>query len=470
VVSKLTERGKLLAEADPRIAPANTSRFAPYSGIGKVRLPTELSQKMLTPQEPLLPTVVDDSPLELVQPAVSKRKITLLCPPLVNTDWTICISYLECPGTRARTLVRCVAVMSTLASGDAVSVEVMSLPDTLREPDVWKGEGPRSACVAKSIWSTATLRSRASRECRRILGHKLDVNVVLRNAFRNRVRGDDYLGLDKPHAEETHAQFPLIRDYKSFKANRLTLRVGAAGQFAVTQTADLELEGISMDVAEPKVTEDVLAVAQAHVARAGRPAQRGELGGFLVHELDGTPTRGLQTPKLDFVGSGSSLPRRARTPGSRHVLPKGDVGGPAPPAVECTWYPRDRSCLPTVGFRRAPQKCPCSSKKEPERGRIPVKTALDTTPSDIEADKVQLSGIPFIRLPYGIASMVATTGGVDVPAVFQKGADSDPSVTLVDSDAGTESAISDLLWDALSTTSRESTDVAGFVGTAFRLR
>jgi PAS domain-containing protein len=282
----LSEGGELLAKADASF-PRERAKIFASQPPGEFRLPADLSERVLTRQE----TVVRHDGWKgsaLIDPAECPpgRDINVLCLPVIHQAQTIGVLYLESSREQEIFTPRCVSVMSILASQAAASFESAQLFEALRETNMWMSKGQQIGRMGSYRWNTRTLLSRASRECYRIFDISLDVNPVPFEVFRDRVHPDDLPALERALAEAVSTKSPFGHEYRIVHQDGTTLRVVAVGQFDLSPSGDVELEGIITDVTERRASEQALADARAELVRAAGLASLGELAGSIIHEVN----------------------------------------------------------------------------------------------------------------------------------------------------------------------------------------
>jgi GAF domain-containing protein len=208
----LSEEGELLAKADASFAREKTKFFVSQPSARQLRLPPDLSERVLSRQE----TVVRQHSWKgsaLIDAAECQpgSNIAQLCLPLIHQERTIGILYLE--SERKETFTpRCVSVMSMLASQAAVAFESAKLFEALRETNMWMVKGQQIGRMGSYRWNTRTLLSRASRECYRIFDIDLDVNPVPFEVFQSRVHADDFPDLERALAEAISTKSPFSHE------------------------------------------------------------------------------------------------------------------------------------------------------------------------------------------------------------------------------------------------------------------
>src|SRR5215813_7795708 len=151
---------------------------------------------------------------------------------------------------------------------------------------MWMVRGQEIGRMGSYRWNTRTLLSRASRECYRIFDIDLEINPVPFEVFRNRIHPDDLPGLESALTEAVSTRSPFSHEYRVVHRDATALQVIAVGQFDVSPSGDVELEGIITDVTERKAAEQALADIRSELTRAVRLASVGELAGSIIHEIN----------------------------------------------------------------------------------------------------------------------------------------------------------------------------------------
>jgi signal transduction histidine kinase len=452
----LSEGGERLAKADAGFPRERVKVFASHPPVGEFRLPADLSERVLTRQE----TVVrhDSSKSSaLIDPAECARgpDIALLCLPLIHQERTIGILYLESEHQPQTFTPRCVSVMSMLASQAAVSFESAQLFEALRETNMWMVRGQQIGRLGGYRWNTRTLLSRASRECYRIFDINLDVNPVPFEVFRDRIHPDDFPALEQALADAVSTKSPFSQEYRVVHDDGTTLHVVAVGQFDLSPSGDVELEGIIIDVTERKVAEQALTDARAELARTARLASLGELAGSIVHEIN-QPLTGIITSAeacLRWLARDPAEPGEARKSAMR-VIEQGRQASNVVTALKS--LVRDAQLrFVDVQINDAVEEVLLLSKRELERAAITLRTNFDTSMPKIEADRVQLQQVVLNLVRNAIDAMIGVDGRARVLTASSKVVDGHASVTIADTGAGIDSASTERLFEALYTTKGE---------------
>jgi signal transduction histidine kinase len=452
----LSEGGELLAKADASFPRERAKVFASQPSVAEFQLPEDLRERVVTRQE----TVVRNdsrkaSALIDSTECPSGPDISILCLPLIHQEQTIGVLYLESERERATFTPRCLSVMSMLASQAAVSFESVQLFEALRETNMWMVKGQQIGRMGSYRWNTRTLLSRASRECYRIFDISQDVNPVPFEVFRARVHPDDLPALEVALGEAVSTKSPFRHEYRVVHEDGTTLRVVAVGQFDVSPSGDIELEGIITDVTERKASEQALSDVRAELAQATRLASLGELAGSIIHEVN--------QPLTAIVASAEACLRwLAREPVEADEARK---------SAMCVIEQVRRATKVVSGLRslvRDPQpqfadvhinavieEVLLLTKRELERAGVAHKTDFDASMPSIEADRVQLQQVVLNLVRNAIEAMADVNAGTRVLGVSSKVADGYASVSVADTGVGIDPASSELLFAALYTTKPE---------------
>jgi signal transduction histidine kinase len=450
----LSKGGELLAKADASFPREKAKVFASQPPVGEFRLPPDLSERVLTRQE----TVVDSSRRSaLIDPAecAPGRDIALLCLPLIHQERTIGVLYLESERQQETFTPRCVSVMSMLASQAAVSFESAQLFEALRETNMWMVKGQQIGRMGSYRWNTRTLLSRASRECYRIFDINLDVNPIPFEVFKDRVHPEDFPALERALAETVSNRSPFSHEYRVVHKDGTTLHVVAVGQFDLSPSGDVELEGIIADVTERKAAEQALTDARAELARTARLASLGELAGSIVHEVN-QPLAGIITSAeacLRWLARAPAELDEARKSAMR-VIEQGYRASNVVAGLKS--LVRDAQLrFADVQINDAVQEVLLLSKRELERAGVTLRTDFDTSMPTIEADRVQLQQVVLNLVRNAIDAMTGVTERAGVLTASSKVADGHASVTIADTGVGIDPASRVRLFEALYTTKGE---------------
>jgi signal transduction histidine kinase len=452
----LREGGELLAKADATFPRERARVFASQPSVAEFQLPQDIGERVLMRQE----TVIKDDGRKgsaLIDPAECPTgpDITVLCVPLIHQEQTIGVLYLESESEQALFTPRCISVMSMLASQAAVSFESAQLFEALRETNMWMIRGQQLGRMGSYRWNTRTLLSRASRECYRIFDISLDINPVPFELFRARVHADDLPALERALTEAVSTKSPFGHEYRVVHEDGTTLQVIAVGQFDVSPSGDVELEGIITDVTERKASEQALTDARVELARATRLASLGELAGSIIHEIN--------QPLTAIVASAQACLRwLAREPA--------EVAEARKSAVRVVEQSR-RATKVVSGLRSLVRDEPLQfadvrinetieevlllSKRELERAGVALKTDFDASMPIIEADRVQLQQVVLNLVRNAIEAMADVDGAARLLDVSSKVADGHASVSIADTGMGVDPASSEHLFAALYTTKSE---------------
>jgi signal transduction histidine kinase len=452
----LSEGAELLAKADASFPRERAKFLASQPPVGDFRLPTDLSERVLTCQE----TVVRQHSWKgsaLVDPAECPpgRNITQLCLPLIHQERTIGVLYLESEREQEAFTPRCVSVMSMLASQAAVSFESAQLFEALRETNMWMVKGQQIGRMGSYRWNTRTLLSRASRECYRIFDINLDVNPVPFEVFKDRIHPDDFPSLERALAEAVSTKSPFSHEYRVVHKDGAMLRVVAVGQFDLGPTGDIELEGIIADITERKAAEQALTDARGELARTARLASLGELAGSIIHEVNQPLTGIIASAEacLRWLARDPAEPGEARKSATR-VIEQGRRATNVVAGLRS--LVRDaQPHLADVEINAAVEEVLLLSKREFERAGITLRTDFDRSLPNVEGDRVQLQQVVLNLVRNAIDAMTGVNARARVLTASSKIADGHVSVAIADTGVGIDRANSERLFDALYTTKGE---------------
>ncbi len=317
---------------------------------------------------------------------------------------------------------------------------------------MWMVKGQQIGRMGSYRWNTRTLLSRASRECYRIFDISLDINPVPFEVFRNRVHPDDLPALERALAAAVSSKSPFNHEYRVVHEDGTLLDVIAVGQFDVSPSGDVELEGIITDVTEQKAAEQALTDAREKLARAARLAALGELAGSIIHEVN-QPLTGIITSAeacLRWLARDPADPGEARKSAMRII----DQGRRASNIIAgLRSLVRDAQIqLADIQINETVEEVILLSNRELERARITLRTGLDASMPKIAADRVQLQQVVLNLVRNAIDSMAGVNGGERILTASSKVADGRASVTIADTGAGIDPAIRERLFDPLFTT------------------
>src|SRR5215469_7388828 len=452
----LSEGGELLAKADASFPRERTKVFASHPPFAEFRLSADLNQRVLTRHE----TVVKHDSWKgsfLIDPTGCPPApgITLLCLPLIHQERTIGVLYLESAPEQNTFTPRCIWMMSMLASQAAVSFESAQLFDALRETNMWMVKGQQIGRMGSYRWNTRTLLSRASRECYRIFDISLDINPVPFEVFRDRVHPDDFPALEHALEEAVNTKSAFGHEYRVVHKDGTTLHVVAVGQFDLSPSGDVELEGIIADVTERKTAEQALTDARAELARTARLASLGELAGSIVHEVN-QPLTGIITSAeacLRWLARDPVAPGEARKSAMR-VIEQGHRASNVVTGLRS--LVRDAQLqFADVQINDAVEEVLLLSKRELERAGVTLRTDFDTSMPKIEADRVQLQQVGLNLVRNAIDAMVTANAGARVLSASSKITDGHASIAIGDTGTGIDPTSRERLFDALYTTKGE---------------
>jgi signal transduction histidine kinase len=452
----LSEGGERLTKADASFPRERTKVFASHPPVPEFRLSADLSQSVLTRQE----TVVQHDSWKgsaLIDPAGRPPgpNIALLCLPLIHQERTIGVLYLESEREQKTLTPRCVSVMRMLASQAAVSFESAQLFEALRETNMWMVKGQQLGRMGSYRWNTRTLLSRASRECYRIFGISLDINPVPFEVFRDRIHPDDFPALERALEEAVNTKSAFGHEYRVVHEDGTTLHVVAVGQFDLSPSGDVELEGIITDVTERKIAEQALTDARAELARTARLASLGELAGSIVHEIKQPLTGIIASAEacLRWLARDPAEPGEARKSAMR-VIEQGYRASDVVTGLSSLARGAQLQ-FADVQINDAVEEVLLLSKRELELAGVAFRTDFDPSMPKVEADRVQLQQVILNLVRNAIDAMADVNERARVLTTSSKVADGHASVTIADTGAGIAPASRTRLFDALYTTKDE---------------
>jgi signal transduction histidine kinase len=463
----LSEGGELLARADASFPCERATVFASYPPGAKLRLPQGLSERVLRRQESV---VRHDSCTgsALIDPVKGPPggDITLLCLPLLHQERAIGILYLESAREQETFTPRCVSVVSILAAQAACSFESAQLFEALRETNaqlfealretnMWMVKGQQLGRMGSYRWNTRTLVSRASRECYRILDIDPDINPMPSAVARSRVHSDDLPALERALEEAVSTKSSFRHEYRVVHKDGTTLHVVAVGQFDLSPSGDVELEGIITDVSERKACEQALADARAAVTRAGRFASLGELAGSIIHEVN--------QPLTAIITSAEACLRwLARDPieadeahkSAMLVIEQGRRASDIVAGLRSLL--RDAQLqFADVQINEAVEEVLLLSKRQLDRARVVLRTDFDASIPKIKADRVQLQQVVLNLVRNAIDAMAGVDTRSHVLTASSTVVDGHATVTIADTGVGIDPASRERVFHALYTTKDE---------------
>jgi signal transduction histidine kinase len=449
----LSEGGELLAKADASFPRERAKVFASQPSVGEFQLPGGLGERVLIRQEAVIRhDGREGSPL--IDPAerLTGPDITALCLPLIHQGETIGALYLEAEREHETFTPRCMSVMSMLASQAAVSFESAQLFEALRETNMWMVKGQQIGRMGSYRWNTRTLLSRASRECYRIFDISLDINPVPFEVFRSRIHADDLPAVERALTTAVGTKSPFSHEYRVVHEDGTTLHVVAVGQFDLSPSGDVELEGIITDVTEQKASEQALTDARAHLARAVRLASLGELAGSIVHEINQPLTAIIASAEacLRWLVREPAAVEEARRSAKRAL----EQGRRATDVISgLRSLVRDAQLqLADIQLKETIEEVLVLLRGELERAGITLKTGFDASIPSIEADRVQVQQVVLNLARNALEAMADANGGAGVLSVSSKVAGGYASVSIADTGVGIDPASRDHLFTPLHTT------------------
>ena len=452
----LSEEGPLLAKADASFPREKEKVLVAHPPAGELLLPGDLSDAVLSRQEPVV-RHGDGKTSALIGLAdhAGQGDISVLCLPLVHQSQTIGVLYLESRRDQNAFTQECIVMMEMLASQTAASVETAQLFEALRETNRWMIKGQEIGRMGSYRWNTRTFFSRASRECYRIFDIDLEINPVPFDVFRARIHADDLPAFERAVSEAVRTKSPFHHEYRVVHRDGTTLHVAAVGQFDLSPSGDVELEGIITDVTEQNAAERALTDARTELARTAQLASLGELAGSIIHEVN--------QPLTGVVMSAEACVRWLE----QHPADNGKAKNSAMRAVELSRRVSHVVAGLRVLVRAAPLKCglvPINemveeilhlSQREFERGRVVLKTEFDPASPQITGDRIQLQQVVLNLIRNALDAMDGADGSARVLTVSTKVADDSVFVTVADTGSGVDPANVPHLFDALYTTKSE---------------
>jgi C4-dicarboxylate-specific signal transduction histidine kinase len=448
----LSEGGELLAKADASFPRERARFFTSCPPARELRLPADLRERVLCRQEIVVRQTTWESSALIDPTEQPSRNIAQLCLPLVHQEWTIGVLYLESERDEETFSDRCVWVMSMLGSQAAVSFDSVRLFKALRETNMWMVKGQEIGRMGSYRWNTRTLLSRASRECYRIFDIGLDINPVPFEVFKSRVHCDDFPALEQALTVAVSTKSALSHEYRVVHRDGTTLNVVAVGQFDVGPTGDLELQGIITDITGQKAAEQALTDARAELARATSLASIGELAGSIIHEINQPLTGIIMSAEacLRWLGRNPGEPDEARKSAMR-VIEQGTRATEVITGLRS--LVRDaQPQLAKIDINETLGEVLLLSKRELERAGVTLRTDLDRSLPNIQADRVQLQHVVFNLVRNAIEAMAGVEERNLILTACTRATDDHVLVTIADTGVGIDPANKERLFDALYTT------------------
>lgn len=448
----LSESGELFAKADAGLPREKARVFVSRPTMAELRLPEDVSGRVVQQKETVVRRGLQASALTNGTEPAPMQEIELLFLPVLHHELTIGVLYLESPGEQARFTANCVVVLSMLASQAATLFGSAQLFDALRETNMWMLKGQELGHMGSYRWNTRTLLSRASRECYRIFDIDLSLGPVPFETFRSRIHEDDLPGLEQALAAAVRTQSPIKHEYRVVHRDGTIRYVVAFGEFDHGPSGDIELEGIITDITESRAAEQALADAQSEMARAGRLASLGELAGSIIHEVSQPLTGIIASAEacLRWLAKSPAKIDEARESALRIV----SLGHRTSNVVTGlrSLVQGGGLHIAKVRVNEAIEEVMVLTKRDIDRAGVTLLTDLDPSIPDIEADKIQLQQVVHNLVRNAIEAMAEDHTGWRVLTVRSTNSDSDVSVTVSDTGAGLDCAISERLFEPLQTT------------------
>ena len=452
----LSEGGELLARADASFPRERAKVFASHPPGAELRLPEHLGERVLSRQE-IVASHDGGNGSALIHPSkcAPGRDIALLCLPLIHQERTIGVLYLEAERDQDPFTPCCVSVMSMLASQAACSFETAQLFEALRETNMWMVKGQQIGRMGSYRWNTRTLLSRATRECYRIFDIDPAVNPVPFEVFRSRIHPGDLPALEQALAKAVSTKSPFYHGYRVVHEDGTLLDVIAVGDFDLSPSGDVELEGIITDVTRQKAAEQALTDARGALARASRLASLGELAGSIIHEVNQPLTGIIASGEacLRWLARDPADPGEARNSAAR-IIEQGRRASSIIAGLRS--IARDaRLEFADIQINETVEEVLVLSKRELERAGVTPSTAFDVSMPEFMADRVQLQQVVLNLVRNAIDSMAGANGRARILTASSKVADGHASVTIADTGVGIDPAITERMFDPLFTTKDE---------------
>jgi C4-dicarboxylate-specific signal transduction histidine kinase len=263
---------------------------------------------------------------------------------------------------------------------------------------------------------------------------------------------DDLPALERALAAAVCSKSPFSHEYRVVHEDGTTLHVVAVGEFDLSPSGEVELEGIIIDVTERKASEQAFTDARAELARAAHLASLGELAGSIVHEVN-QPLTGI------IMSAEACLRWLARDPADQvdarksamRVIEQGRHASNIVSGLRS--LVRDAHLqLADVQLNDAVEEVLLLSKRELERACITLRTNFDPSIPKIKADRVQLQQVVLNLVRNAIDAMAGLNGGARVLTASSNVAGGHASVTIADTGVGICSAGNERIFDALYTT------------------
>jgi len=452
----LSEEGPLLAKADASFPRERAKVFVAHPPLAEFGLPEDLNETVLIRQDSVIRhDNYNGSAFLKSAEDFGPDDITILCLPLIHQGQTIGVLYLESARDRNSFTPECVAMMEMLASQTAASLETAQLFEALRETNRWMVKGQQIGRMGSYRWNTRTLFSRASRECYRIFDIDLEINPVPYEVFRARIHRDDFAAFERALAEAVSTKSPFHHEYRVIHRDGATLHVAVVGQFDLSPSGDVELEGIVTDVTEQKAAEQALTDARLELARTTHLASLGELAGSIIHEVS--------QPLTGVVMSAEACVRWLE----QHPADNDRAKNSATRVVELGR--RVSHVVAGLRFlvRAAPLKCAAVqineivdevlhlSQRDFERNGVTLKTDFDPSLPQIEGDRVQLQQVVLNLVRNALDAMDGVTRNARILTVSTKVVGESVLVTIADTGVGIDPVSAPRLFESLYTTKSE---------------
>lgn len=453
----LSEEGPLLAKADASFPRERAKVLVSHPPVAEFRLPEDLNEKVLTRQDPVIRhDSYKGTAFSGSADVVSGRDdITILCLPLIHQGQTIGVLYLESARDQNAFTPECIAIMEMLASQTAASLETAQLFEALRETNRWMVKGQQIGRMGSYRWNTRTLFSRASRECYRIIDIDLEINPVPYEVFRARIHPDDLVAFERALTEAVSTKSPFHYEYRVVHRDGTTLHVAVVGQFDLSPSGDVELEGIITDVTEQKAAEQALIDARLELARTTHLASLGELAGSIIHEVNQPLTGVVMSAEacIRWLEQHPADNDRAKNSATR-VVELGHRVSHVVAGLRFLVRAAPLKCAP-VQINEIVEEVLHLSQRDFERNGVTLKTDFDSSLPQIEGDRIQLQQVVLNLVRNAIDAMDGVKKNARILTASTKVTGDSVLVTITDTGVGIDPASELRLFESLYTTKSE---------------
>lgn len=452
----LSEEGPLLAKADASFPRERAKVLVAHPAVAEFRLPEDLNEKVLARQDSVIRHDSYKGTAFSGSAELSGRgDITILCLPLIHQGQTIGVLYLESERDQNAFTPECIAIMEMLASQTAASLETAQLFEALRETNRWMVKGQQIGRMGSYRWNTRTLFSRASRECYRIIDIDLEINPVPYEVFRARVHPDDLAAFERALTEAVNTKSPFHYEYRVVHRDGTTLHVAAVGQFDLSPSGDVELEGIITDVTEQKAAEQALIDARIELARTTHLASLGELAGSIIHEVNQPLTGVVMSAEacIRWLEQHPADNDRAKNSATR-VVELGHRVSHVVAGLRFLVRAAPLKCAP-IQINEIVEEVLHLSQRDFERNEVTLKTDFDPSLPQIEGDRIQLQQVALNLVRNAIDAMDGVKKNARILTVSTKVTGDSVLVTIADTGIGIDPASEPRLFESLYTTKSE---------------